>query len=301
MIDQNLILVSQIITHPKKTPVSAGKAYPKKRERETPQREDIYKSLLLHIPHSSSKIPNDLREQFLLDEKELEEELLKMTDWYTDELFGTKLFSQFIFPVSRIVCDPERFSDDEIEPMAKLGMGMVYTKTATGKPLRRELSQEERNHLKHTYYQNHQDSMQYQTNMAMAEKGMVLILDCHSFPSHPLPCDQDQQYPRPDICIGVDSYHTPKILEDLAIYFFSGIGYKTTVNEPYAGSFVPIKNYQQTKRVQSIMIEVNRSLYMNEITGMKNQNFIKVREHLHGFQRILQFYLENQIMKILFH
>ncbi len=41
--------------------------------------------IILHIPHSSTNIP--LTEGFVVDEKYLENEMLKLTDWYTDDLF----------------------------------------------------------------------------------------------------------------------------------------------------------------------------------------------------------------------
>ena len=47
--------------------------------------------LLVHIPHSSTHIPDDLRVSFALDDEALEAELLAMTDRYTDELFGGAL------------------------------------------------------------------------------------------------------------------------------------------------------------------------------------------------------------------
>jgi hypothetical protein len=41
-----------------------------------------------------------------------------------------------VFPVSRLVVDPERFVDDATEPMAACGMGVIYTQTSQRMPLR---------------------------------------------------------------------------------------------------------------------------------------------------------------------
>lgn len=40
--------------------------------------------------------------------------------------------------MSRLVVDVERFADDEDEPMARRGMGAVYTRLSTGERLREE-------------------------------------------------------------------------------------------------------------------------------------------------------------------
>jgi hypothetical protein len=42
---------------------------------------------VLHIPHSSRRVPNEERQAILLDDVALGGELLRMTDAYTDELF----------------------------------------------------------------------------------------------------------------------------------------------------------------------------------------------------------------------
>jgi N-formylglutamate amidohydrolase len=47
----------------------------------------IARKVILHIPHTSTVIPTDLREQFLLSDADLFKELLLMTDAFTDELF----------------------------------------------------------------------------------------------------------------------------------------------------------------------------------------------------------------------
>ena len=42
-------------------------------------------NLILHIPHSSDRIPMD--KGYVVDKKILDQEIIKLTDWYTDELF----------------------------------------------------------------------------------------------------------------------------------------------------------------------------------------------------------------------
>ena len=42
--------------------------------------------ILIHVPHASTHIPPGLRDDFLLTDDELAEELLRMTDRYTDEM-----------------------------------------------------------------------------------------------------------------------------------------------------------------------------------------------------------------------
>jgi len=51
------------------------------------------------------------------------------------------------------------------------------------------------------------------------------------------------------------------------------MGYTLEINQPYAGSIVPMAFYHKDRRVVSIMIEVNRKLYMDEMTGTKKDTF----------------------------
>ena len=62
----------------------------------------------------------------MLSDKELSAELLRMTDHYT----------HVIFPVSRLIIDPERFLDDLMEAMSEVGMGVIYSRTSDGRVLR---------------------------------------------------------------------------------------------------------------------------------------------------------------------
>ena len=73
------------------------------------------KNILIHIPHSSYAIPNEYKELFYLRDNELFQEQLKMSDSYTDELFDVKGIQKLIFPISRLVCDVERFRNETDE------------------------------------------------------------------------------------------------------------------------------------------------------------------------------------------
>jgi N-formylglutamate deformylase len=98
----------------------------------------VPKIAVLHIPHSSREVPTDERRAILLDDAALNSELLRMTDAYTDAIFPVTPVEagRVIFPLSRLVCDVERFPLDENEPMVTRGMGAIYTRTSMGDVLR---------------------------------------------------------------------------------------------------------------------------------------------------------------------
>jgi len=237
---------------------------------------------ILHIPHSSKVIPEDIRNQFVLSDEELKNESILMTDTYTDNLFVPidYNYKAVIFPVSRLVVDPERFVDDNLESMSEKGMGVIYTQTSNGDKLRRFITKQEKEFLINTYYHTHHDKLNKTVENHLKNYGKSLIIDCHSFPSTPLPYEFIQSKNRPDICIGTDDFHTPENLIQRCVQLFQVKGYFIKINEPFSGSLVPGEYYQKNKNVHSIMIEVNRKLYMDEKTGNKNSGFDKLKFNL---------------------
>ncbi len=227
--------------------------------------------IILHIPHSSRKIPADCRKDILLSDTELENELLKMTDAYTDEI--PKYFRKAtaaIFPVSRLVVDVERFREDADEPMSKKGMGAVYMRTHDGRLLR-DPATINREALLRRYYELHHALLTNVVETALVKAGHCCIFDIHSFPSEPLPYEFDQNPDRPDICLGTDHFHTPRAMAEKARACFEEAGLTVKENSPFAGTMVPMKHYRRESAVQSLMIEINRKLIMNEKTGEKTR------------------------------
>jgi N-formylglutamate deformylase len=112
--------------------------------------------------------------------------------------------------------------------------------------------------------------------------GRCLIIDCHSFPSKPLPYESDQSIDRPDICIGADPFHTPTGLIALMRSFCEASGVAIAINKPFAGTYMPLTYLGKDKRVSSIMVEVNRSLYMDEQTGDRSNQFFQTKNMIDG-------------------
>jgi N-formylglutamate deformylase len=244
-------------------------------------RRSLNQIAVLHIPHSSQRVPEEQRQTILLDDEALNNELLRITDTYTDELFPVTLVEagRVVFPLSRLVCDVERFPVDKDEPMALRGMGVIYTRTSMGDVLRASPDAAERQDLMDRWYWPHHSTLERLARDVVARSGGCLIVDCHSFPSVTLPYELDQTSDRADICVGTDPFHTPSLIRDAIVAAAEEEGYSVAIDAPFAGALVPLSAYQKDRRVFSVMIEVNRRLYM-EHSGVKSPGFEDVQATL---------------------
>lgn len=235
-----------------------------------------------HVPHASLQIPPEERGGILLDDGALAAEMLRLTDRHTDRLFawirdlGGTLF---VNRVSRLVVDPERFPDDALEPMARIGQGVVYTRTASGDPLR-AVNPRERSRLMATWYEPYHAALGDLVAATLDAFGACLVLDAHSFASVPLPSEPDQDPDRPDVCLGTDSFHTPRALVARFAAALEDEGFTVAVDRPFSGSLVPLRWYAVDTRVTSLMLEVRRGTYMDERTGEPLTGFEDVARRL---------------------
>ena len=214
--------------------------------------------MILHIPHSSHSIPASYQEYFVLSSKDLEHEQLRMVDAYTDELFSLNESEAVIFHYSRLLVDVERFSIDENEPMSQVGMGVIYTMTSEGKRLKRDLSGAEKTELI-ALYDSHHRALTTAVAGELCSTGKAMIVDCHSFPSRPLPCDSSQHMPRPDFCLGSDYFHTPPRLVACLKARILDLGYSVSVicalTSPKPPSFTPVDSSIYRTRLTSIITD----------------------------------------------
>ena len=239
--------------------------------------------LVLHLPHDSIEVPSAVRSQFVLSDAQLARELDRMTDHHTQALFGALAApAQTVrAPVSRLVVDVERFASDDDEAMAARGMGAVYTAASDLQPLRPSLSAVERENLMQTYYWPHHERFEAAVTAALENHGRCLVIDGHSFTANALPYERAEPGSvRPDICIGTDAFHTPDEMARAFVSEFERARWRVTVNEPFAGAIVPLSRYGRDQRVASVMVEVNRGLYLGAPGAQRLPGFTRVAEQV---------------------
>jgi len=108
--------------------------------------------------------------------------------------------------------------------------------------------------------------------------GVAVLIDCHSMPSTSI-----GQPPggRPHFVLGdrfgasCDARLTRFIRDVL-----QGAGYDVQVNRPYAGGFITEYYGNPAHGVQSLQLEINRALYLDEATLSKNNDFPKLTRSL---------------------
>jgi len=228
---------------------------------------DVESKVILHVPHSATFIPEDIRKNILLSDEELKAELDEMTDTFSEEvalkaaeLSGSKPWL-FINNFSRLVIDPERFPDER-EAMNAVGMGAVYQKTSIGTQLRNPNPKLEKQ-LLDDYFHPYGKALSDLVEQRFAALGEVTLIDIHSYRinQHPNAINHGQK--RPPICIGTDPFHTPEWLTEAAESAFSIIG-ENYLNQPYPGTYVPLDFYEKEAKITSIMMETRADTFLTD-------------------------------------
>ena len=187
-------------------------------------------NLIIHVPHSSISIPEEYRDQFTLTNDQLLKEACISADLHTDIIAKTAWPGATIIAAefSRLLVDVERYADDDLEAMASVGRGMIYTHTHDGIDMRRPLKNNERKVLHENFYIPHWKKMEF------FAKNSCLI-DLHSYPVEPWPVELSKESYRPEIDLGISDHKTPEKWAKALKIYFEGCGYTIGFNTPYSG------------------------------------------------------------------
>lgn len=186
--------------------------------------------IVVHVPHASTAIPEDVWSEFLASRSDVAAEALASADLYTGEMARQGWPNAQIVEaeVSRIVVDVERYDDDSREEMAEVGRGVLYTHDHNQTEIRKNPCQTRRNELLDRYYRPHWQRLR-------AQAAGAILIDLHTYPAEPWPIERHAQGPRPEIDIGSTEGLTPASWADALSRHFKQHGYEVGHNTPYAG------------------------------------------------------------------
>jgi len=242
--------------------------------------------IIISIPHSGTNYNKNFLKNILLSKNELQ----YSEDSYVDELliipikndisYVKALFPRSYVDVNRhpLELDPLIISTDipnftkSRSTKVQNGIGVIHRVSAYGNEIydnpliRKDIV----NRLLNNYFPYHKTLKNLIKNIKNKYNN-ILILDFHSMPSKSI-ISKDI-----DIALGNNynlsssEYITGKAKEYLKL-----LNYSIEENHPYSGGYIT-KNYGKPESgINVLQIEINRSIYMDENTLLRNKNKMKL-------------------------
>lgn len=248
--------------------------------------------LIIHIPHSSLRLPKMFKSKCLLTKEQLKKENLILTDLYTNRFFNRTKYNIIRFKYSRLFLDVEKFKDDKKEIMSKVGMGVIYTKTINKDKLI-GYDKKYKDFVISKYYDKYHDYIDKLVDKNLKKYNKCFILDFHSFSN--LQVRELLGYNDTcDICIGTDEFFSDKRINKFTYKYFKDLGYNVKFNFPYQGTYISSEAYKnKDRRVKSIMIEINKKIYVNDKFKLNNKKFYKLKKDMNNYVKILNQFIKN--------
>jgi N-formylglutamate amidohydrolase len=124
-----------------------------------------------------------------------------------------------------------------------------------------------------SYYLPYHAMLQRLMSETVAQFGVAVLVDCHSMPSSAA-SGPSARSSRPDIVLG-DRYGS-SCEADIALCLEEALtaqGLTVIRNKPYAGGHITAAWGRPGNGIHALQVEINRGLYMNELTFRRSQGF----------------------------
>ena len=254
--------------------------------------DNIRYPLILSIPHSGSDFPAE----FLSQVNSSVDVMRHNEDIFVDELIKPAvdagvpmlkmLVSRSVIDLNRdrLELDPSMFynypKDKDIlyDKHCRVGLGVVHRINYLRQPLYKGLLdyKEVEARLKNLYDVYH-NRLQQIIHKCIKKFGFCVILDCHSMPSKICSIIDDRS--GIDICLGnLFSQSCPQEVSDFLAGQFWDKNYKVEFNCPYSGAYITFNYCQPRRKMYTLQLEVNRSLYADESSLKKNESFYQISD-----------------------
>ena len=186
--------------------------------------------------------------------------------------------------------DPNMFVDGPprtvavASPRVEAGLGCLPRVAVKGEPIyAKRLSKAEGEYRLASVHDAYHGYLRATLDAFREVCGVAVLIDCHSMPSK-----QIGRRKLADIVLG-DRFGSScdNRLTSLAERTFRDMGYSVARNAPYAGGYTT-RCYGRPKRgVHALQIELNRALYMDEASVIKNAGFAGLKANVSQFSHEL--------------
>ncbi|RUM23659.1 N-formylglutamate amidohydrolase [Rhizobium vallis] len=257
-------------------------------------------------PHSGRIYPPEFIAQSRLEGIAIR----RSEDHYVDELFGSAVtlgapllaanFPRAYLDVNRepYELDPRMF-DGLLPPYANInslrvagGLGTIPRIVAENMEIyARRLPVQEGLDRVEAVYKPYHAALRRLIARTHVQFGFGVLIDCHSMPGNVRVAGCTA---RPDFIIG-DRYGTSASAElsRAAIAILEEMGFAAVRNKPYAGGFITEHYGRPSRGLHALQIEVNRAIYVDEVTLEKRDDFAAVADAVTGFMRQMAEYVEK--------
>lgn len=257
-------------------------------------------------PHSGRIYPPEFIAQSRLEGISIR----RSEDHYVDELFGAAVdlgaplllanFPRAYLDVNRepYELDPRMF-DGLLPPYANInslrvagGLGTIPRIVAENMEIyAHRLPVQEGLDRVESVYKPYHSTLRRLIARTHVQFGFGVLIDCHSMPGNVRVAGSNG---RPDFIIG-DRYGTSASAElsRTATGILEEMGFAAIRNKPYAGGFITEHYGRPSRGLHALQIEVNRSIYVDEVTLEKRPDFDVVANAITSFMRQMADYVEK--------
>ncbi|MGJ3258476.1 MAG: N-formylglutamate amidohydrolase [Rhodospirillales bacterium] len=257
--------------------------------------ETLTSPVVFASPHSGRRYPAGFLEASKLDDRAIR----RSEDAFVDDLFAAAVdygapllrahFPRAYVDVNRepYELDPDMFHSalpgwvNTTSPRVNAGLGTVAKIVAGGAEIYADtLDFDEAVRRIETHYKPYHAALQGLIDDALSAFGRCLVIDCHSMPSMALP-SANTSFGNPDIVLG-DCHGSSCVREitHIAERTLRDLGLSVQRNKPYAGGYTTRHYAQHHMGVQTLQIEINRALYMDEVNIRRLPEFGRLAERM---------------------
>jgi N-formylglutamate deformylase len=260
---------------------------------DTPTVEPI--ALVCDSPHSGTAYPDDFRYAVALaDLRQCEDTHVEALWSGVPQVGGALLAARF----PRSYIDANRACTDieaallsepwpgELQPSdrcTRLGNGLIYSRTTTLTPIyARQLGVDEVQRRIDSCWQPYRQALRSLIGGTRARHGRAWHLNLHSMPSNAyarLGLASDK--PLADVVLGdLRGLSCSVAFTRCVAEAFESLGYTVAVNDPYVGQDLIREHGRPDDGCESLQIELNRRLYLDEATRERSDRFERMRQDI---------------------